>query len=144
MLNFIKQNREYLWILILLALCYAAWKLIPSIDPRAGMDGFGDGFNTLLNAAKGIGAVALAYACKAFFTTDLTETQEQGLAADLGAEPETPDGSGLQVQHGYNHFVVLEIERAAAKRSRARLILFADRMGWVLWLAFWFLVFFRS
>lgn len=144
MLDFIKQWREYFWILILLALCYAAWKLVPSIDPRAGMDGFGDGFNTLFNAAKGIGAVALAYVCKAFFTTDLTEAQEQGLADDLGAEPVTPDGNDHRWQHGFNHFVVLEIERAAAKRSRARLILFADRMGWVLWLAFWFLVFFRS
>ncbi|WP_339827039.1 hypothetical protein [uncultured Arenimonas sp.] len=142
MLNFIKQNREYLWILILLALCYAAWKLIPSIDPRAGMDGFGDGFNTLLNAAKGIGAVALAYACKAFFTTDLTETQEQGLAEDLGAGPDEPVGN--YSVGGYEVLARVQIERAAAKRERARLILFADRMGWVLWLAFWFLVFFRS
>lgn len=142
MLDFIKQWREYVWILILLALCYAAWKLIPSIDPRAGMDGFGDGFNTLLNAAKGIGAVALAYACKAFFTTDLTETQEQGLTEDLGAGPDTPDGHNLE--GNYDVLSRLEIERAVAKRERARLILFADRMGWVLWLAFWFLVFFRS
>lgn len=144
MLDFIKQWREYFWILLLLALCYAAWKLVPSIDPRAGMDGFGDAFNTLFNAAKGIGAVALAYACKAFFTTDLTEEQERGLAEDLGAGPDAPDTQEVPWQHGYQHFVTLEIERAAAKRSRARLVLFADRMGWVLWLAFWFLVFFRS
>lgn len=116
-------HREYLWIAGLTYFALVAWKFLPGIDPYSDLIGLpGDLGNTVLLALRGIAAVALAYLCKSFFTTDLSDDEEAEVRKAL------LDASSL----------------SEGRRFGARYVLLADRLGWVLWLGFWFFVFFRS
>ncbi|MGD9643824.1 MAG: hypothetical protein AB7V08_13930 [Elusimicrobiales bacterium] len=132
--------REYKWLAVIVGLAYFAYHLVPSIDPRAGVDGFGDWANALVQAGKGILAVALAYLCKAHLTTDLTTDQEQRIGEQLASKPDWTAG----LDSATNELKArIAIERAAALRYAATVKLAADRAGWVLWLGFWFFVLFH-
>lgn len=132
----INEWREYKWLAVVVALAYLAYHLVPSIDPRAGVDGFGDWANALVQAGKGILAVALAYLCKAHLTTDLSDEQERRLSEQLAAKPDHIDATEP------DRNAMVAIERAKAIRYAATVKLVADRLGWVLWIGFWYLVLF--
>lgn len=127
--------REYKWLAVIVFVAYLAYHAIPSIDPRAGVDGFGDWANALVQAGKGVFAVALAYLCKSHLTTDLSEDQERMLADQLAAKPDLPPAAGADP--------TVAIERSRAIRYAATVKLTADRLGWVLWIGFWYLVLFH-
>lgn len=131
--------REYLWLLLILAVAYAAYRIIPSLDPRSGIDGFGDIFNTLVMAAKAVFAASLAYVCKRQFSGDLTDTEEDALRAKLAAKPEpvpppaADDAVGREIYFDRSHHAN---ESARAERQAAFRVLLSDRLGWIVWLAF--------
>lgn len=124
--------REYWWLAAAAALAYLAWKTIPVFDPRAGMDGWGDLFNAMVAAIKGFAGVAAAYLCKKHLSTDLDDDQERQLAAQLKQTPEPVPDEPIEIA----------IERARGIRHGAFIILAADRLGWPLWLGFWYMVLF--
>lgn len=109
--RFISRWQEYTWLLTVFAAAVIAYYVIPAIDPRAGIDGWGDLFHALVNTIKGIGAVALAWLCKSHFWHELERDDEARMA---------------------NH---LEHDASSYRATLTTLLL--DRLGWLFWLAFW-------
>ncbi|HZX79876.1 MAG TPA: hypothetical protein VFE72_02845 [Lysobacter sp.] len=64
--KWLKKWQDVLFWLPLTALvAIAAYQVIPLIDPRAGIDGWGDLFATLVAGIKGVLATIAAWRCKA-------------------------------------------------------------------------------
>lgn len=145
-------HREWLWLGLVIGGAWLAWDRLPAIDPYTDLKNLpGDLGNTLALVARGIIAVILSYLCKSFFTTDLSDNQEAQLRLDLQAGPLPPaptltgnPDSDDRALTKYREDVFLHIERARSARDGARLILIADRLGWLPWLGFWFFALFRS
>lgn len=107
------------WLPILVIATYFAYRVIPAIDPRAGIDGWGDLFAALVAAIKGIMATILAWLCKRLYWSEPEQDKERQWH-DL-------------------------IERTNTSRGdyRAGLTLIvADRVEYLAWLAIWLCVLF--
>lgn len=108
--QFLSRWQEYGWLIVVLALAIAAYYIIPAIDPRSGIDGWGDLFHALVNVFKGVLAVCLAWLCKAHFWHELEHKDEDKLIETM--------------TYGGRYRVSLTIH-------------LLDRLGWLFWLAFW-------
>lgn len=106
----VSRNREWVALLLFAALLYAMFEGIPKLDARSGIDGFGDLYNAVMMAVKGLLAVSLAWACKAHFWSELSDVDEERCA-------KTIEGS--------------------AYTKGALTMIYLDRVGWVFWLGWW-------
>lgn len=93
--------------LLLLVLAYYT---IPAVDPRAGIDGFGDLYATLLGVIKGIVVCFSAWWSKRTYLMDLSKEDETWL---LNRSAQAPLALGVMV---------------------------VDRLTWAGWLLFWWWV----
>lgn len=72
-----------IWLPVALLITCVAYYLIPYIDPKAGIDGFGGLFNFLMQVVKGIGIFFLAWLTKRTYLACLDCEEEDQLAKDL-------------------------------------------------------------
>ncbi len=130
-MHLFKRWQDLAWLAVLLVLSYLAYRIIPAIDPRSGIDGFGDLFNALVMGVKGVGATILAWLCKQLYWWEPDTTidrrwhdlMEHGYYPedDIGAVPPTPNRE--------------------SQKWAMRLIIM-DRLEYLAWLAIWLFVFF--
>lgn len=116
-MGFIKRWQDAAWLVVLLILAYLAYRIIPAIDPRAGIDGFGDLFNALLMGVKGVASTIMAYLCKRLYWWEPSEERECRWHDEISSNNTT-------------------VRRAAATS------IILDRLEYIAWLAFWLFVFF--
>lgn len=109
-----RKLQDFGWLLGLLVLAYIAYRVIPAIDPRSGIDGFGDLFAALVLAVKGVMATILAWACKSLYWW----------------EPEDSTDAAWHVEY------------AQTGERNILTIIIKDRAEYALWLAFWLFVLF--
>jgi len=112
--SIIRKLQDFGWLITLLVLAYIAYRVIPAIDPRSGIDGFGDLFAALVLAVKGVMATILAWACKSLYWWEPSD------ATDLRWH-ETYE------LRGGSYYLTLIIK---------------DRVEYLAWLAFWLFVLF--
>lgn len=115
-MGFIKRWQDAAWLIVLLILAYLAYRIIPAIDPRSGIDGFGDLFNALVMGVKGVATTIMAYLCKRLYWWEPSEERER----------EWHDRLALGNNPG--------------RTALTAIIL--DRLEYAAWLAFWLFVFF--
>lgn len=106
----------FVWLPVLLVLTYGAYRVIPAIDPRSGIDGWGDLFAGLIAAVKGVGVTVLAWLCKKLYWWEPSDATE--------------DSWHRMLEVGY------PITMPVWKRPEFALIL-KDRLELLAWLAFW-------
>lgn len=109
------RHREWFAILIASGLLVFAFKEIPKLDARSGIDGFGDLYFALMMVIKGLIAVSLAWACKAHFWYEIEEGDEYRCASSI----EQNDSNGALVT------------------------IIIDRLSWIAWLGWWSWVIFQ-
>lgn len=110
----VHNYQELVWMALVALGLYGVYLAMPYIDPRSGIDGFGDMFQVGLVAFKGLAAAFLAWFCKRLYWSDLSREKEDRLS-----------------------------EALEAGNLRAGYILILDRLETLAWLAFWlFLLFF--
>lgn len=76
------------WLPVAAVATYIGYLLIPVIDPRAGIDGWGDLWAALIAGFKGVLATFAAWRCKAVYGHDPTDDDEAALfALTLSPDP---------------------------------------------------------
>jgi hypothetical protein len=109
------RHREWIAIVIASGLLILAFKIIPTLDARSGIDGFGDLYFALMMVVKGLLAVSLAWACKAHFWYEI-ENGDEYRCARL-----------IEDDVSWGALVTIAI----------------DRLSWVAWLGWWSWVIFQ-
>lgn len=105
--------QELVWLALIALVLYGVFLVMPYIDPRSGIDGFGDMFQVGLVAFKGMAAAFLAWFCKRLYWSDLSREKEERL-----------------------------IDALESGNLRAGYILILDRLETLAWLVFWLFLFF--
>lgn len=126
-MKFLKRWQDMAWLLVLGVLAYLAWRIIPAIDPRSGIDGFGDLFNALIMGIKGVMATILAWLCKQlyWYEPDGLVDRRWHETVELPAQP--PADGALP---------------SSTRRRWVFALIVKDRAEYLIWLAFWAFVFF--
>lgn len=112
--SILRKLQDFGWLIALLVLAYIAYRVIPAIDPRSGIDGFGDLFAALVLAVKGVMATILAWACKSLYWWEPADAVDAQWHADY--------------------------ERTGQRELLTLII--KDRVEYAAWLAFWLFVLF--
>ena len=118
-----RNLQDFGWLLGLLVLAYVAYRVIPAIDPRSGIDGFGDLFAALVLAAKGVMCAILAWLCKRLYWWEPTDEQDANWHRVIDTDASIGGSSPMAVR-------------------RAQWLIIADRLEYAAWLAFWLFVLF--
>lgn len=118
-----RKLQDFGWLIGLLLLAYLAYRIIPAIDPRSGIDGFGDLFAALVLAVKGVMATILAWLCKSLYFWEPTKAQDANWHATVEGKSDIGGPSPMEVR-------------------RAQWLIVTDRLEYVAWLAFWLFVLF--
>lgn len=113
-LEFWAHWAEIPWILVVLCLMVVAFYVLPRIDPRSGIDGFGDLFFFLIAIVKGMLITFGAWWCKKTYTHDLSKQDE-----------------------------ITMLDRSSKNPGEIPWTLVIDRLEWVGWILFWLFVFSR-
>lgn len=80
MTNFLSKWREVLiWIPVAVGILLLAYWLFPKMDPRAGIDGFGDLFLFLVQVVKVLVALFITWVAKRAYWRDLNSRMEKAL-----------------------------------------------------------------
>lgn len=127
-----RKLQDFGWLIALLVLAYIAYRVIPAIDPRSGIDGFGDLFAALVLAVKGVMATILAWACKSLYWWEPTDERDAGwhdVVEHTQPEQERRFDPAIQAN-------------AHATVRRAQWLIVKDRVEYLAWLAFWLFVLF--
>lgn len=74
-----RNKPNLLWLPVLLALLFGAYVVLRALDPRIGLEGFGDLFGYALNAVRGVVIVGLAWLTKRNLFFDLHDKTELSL-----------------------------------------------------------------
>lgn len=101
------------WLPLTVVVAYLAYLVIPAIDPRSGLDGWGDLFASLMAGVRGVLATIAAWACKSLYWHE-PDAAEEARWRDLIAQ---------DAVHGVAW-------RGFAAQS-------LDRLEFAAWLAFW-------
>lgn len=130
--SILRKLQDFGWLLILLVLAYAAYRIIPAIDPRSGIDGFGDLFAALVLAVKGVMATILAWLCKALYWWEPSDARD--VRWHDVVEHTQPEEQRRFMREAQDH--------AAAIVKQAQWLIVKDRVEYIAWLAFWLFVLF--
>lgn len=127
-----RKLQDFGWLIALLVLAYIAYRVIPAIDPRSGIDGFGDLFAALVLAVKGVMATILAWACKSLYWWEPSDARDVRWHDTVeNTEPEDDAQWSREMQAA-----------AHATVRRAQWLIVKDRVEYLAWLAFWLFVLF--
>lgn len=115
----------YIWLPLLLGLLYAAYRIIPQLDPQAGIDGWGALWGMLMVVLAAVIAGFLAWLFEVTYSREISDAEERELT-DHACGIDRSDQAGQRIGAG-----------PATWQAVAVLALY--RLRWlVLWLAlFW-------
>jgi hypothetical protein len=134
LLTKLSKWQDYGWLILLLVVAYLAYRIIPAIDPRSGIDGWGDLFAALVQAVKGVMATLLAWLCKNLYWWEPGTAEESRWHDAIEADQKNNWHSLTDNTTG---------PLPGTLSARAALILVVkDRIEWLAWLVFWAWVFF--
>ena len=136
---FLGRWRDLLfWLPAVLVVLTIAYYAIPAIDPRSGIDGFGEVWAALVVAFKAMLAGVIAWLMQHFYFRELRDEDEEFLGwAALGELPEADPSSSAQASaYGMPDSVRNGTTRREddALRWRARnalIVLTLDRVTWL-------------
>lgn len=113
-LSFLGRWQEpFFWLPAILAAMIAAWYVIPILDPRSGIDGFGPIWGQLLVAVAVVLSGFFAWALRMLYSLELDDDGERELIDHAAGIERTPDGT--RIGHGPESWpavVILIMDRA--------------------------------
>ena len=113
-LSFLGRWQEpFVWLPTTLAVMIAAWHVIPIIDPRSGIDGFGPIWGQLLVAVAVVLSGFFAWALRMLYSLELDDEGERELIDHAAGIERNSDGTRLG--HGPESWpavVILIMDRA--------------------------------
>jgi len=112
-----RWQEPVLWLPLLLLALLFAWYLIPAVDPRAGVDGFGSLWGQLVVAVAVVQAAFFTWLIRRSYFLELTDKDERELLDHACGIERTLDGK--RIGHG-------------PESLKATLIWIADRVGHLL------------